>query len=155
LGIACGVAVGRFYETLAAAAQTRPQLRGAWPRALLAAAALALALEPLRLARATAENYLPGIDRAWVDSLTTLRDATPADTIVFTWWDYGYWTKFFAERRVVADGGTLLTNVAPWLARAQLADSEQESVGLLRMLACGSDAAPYPEKRHSARGLLM
>jgi dolichyl-diphosphooligosaccharide--protein glycosyltransferase len=155
LGIACGVAVGRFYETLAAAAQTRPATRGPLARALLAAAVLALALEPLRLARATAENYLPGIDRAWVDTLTRLRDATPPDTIVFTWWDYGYWTKYFAERRVVADGGTLLTNVSPWLARAQLAGSEDESVGLLRMLACGSDAAPYPAKQHSARAALQ
>jgi hypothetical protein len=155
LGIACGVAIGRFYETLAAAAQTRTETRGPLPLALLTAAVLALALEPLRLARATAENYLPGIDRSWVDSLTQLRDTTPPDTIVFAWWDYGYWTKYFAERRVVADGGTLLTNISPWLARAQLAGSEAESVGLLRMLACGSDAAPYPEKRHSARAALQ
>lgn len=155
LGIVCGVAVGRLYQTLAAAAQTRAETRGRLPRALLAAAMLALALEPLRIARATAENYLPGIDRAWVDGLTHLREATPPDTIVFTWWDYGYWTKYFAERRVVADGGTLLTNVSPWLARAQLAGSEAESIGLLRMLACGSDAAPYAEKRHSARAALQ
>ena len=54
-----------------------------------------------------------------------------------------------------ADGGNLRTAVPHWLARAQLAGSEAEALGVLRMLACGSDARPYPEGDQGAMARLM
>ena len=70
------------------------------------------------------------------------------------WLSYVLLTKYLAERRVSADGSTLLTHAPHWLARAQLAASEQEAVGLLRMLNCGSAAEPYPEGALGAYGKL-
>jgi hypothetical protein len=55
---------------------------------------------------------------------------------------------------VSADGSTLLTHVPYWLARAQLAGSEREALGLLRMLNCGSDAEPYAAGARGAYGTL-
>src|SRR5262245_50474761 len=40
-------------------------------------------------------------------------------------------------------------------SRALLAQSERESAGLLRMLACGSDATPQPEGASGAWGKLV
>ncbi len=162
LGIATGVAAGRFgdwlteqiKDALGARSAFRFPLSAALPRLLATAAVLAFAALPLRAGHAVATAYLPAIDRAWVETLAMLRGRTPPDAIVSAWWDYGYWIKYFAERRVNADGGTLRTRVPLWLARAQTAASEAETVGLLRMLDCGADADPYPEGAHGAMGRL-
>ncbi len=153
-GIAMGVAAGRLHLWLDRQMLDRFGTRSAVPRLLAAAAVLAAAILPIRASYATAASYVPAIDRAWADTLAGLRGTAPPDAIVNTWWDYGYWTKYLAERRVSADGSTLLTHTPHWLARAELAASEQEAVGLLRMLNCGSDAQPYPEGSQGAHGKL-
>ena len=153
-GIAMGVAAGRLHLWLDRQALARFGKRSAVPRLLAAAAVLAAAILPIRASYAAAASYLPAIDRAWADTLANVRSTSPPDAIVNTWWDYGYWTKYLAERRVSADGGTLLTHTPHWLARAELAASESEAVGLLRMLNCGSDAPPYPEGAQGAYGKL-
>jgi hypothetical protein len=153
-GIAAGVAIGRLHLWLDAAARQRFSTGARLPRLLLGAAVLTVAVVPVRIGYATAAAYMPAIDRAWADTLERLRSAAPPDAIVNTWWDYGYWTKYLAERRVSADGGTLLTHVPHWLARAELAAAEDQAVGLLRMLNCGSDALPYPEGAQGAFGKL-
>jgi hypothetical protein len=87
--------------------------------------------------------------------LTRIREATPPDAIVTTWWDYGHWAKYVTERRVTADGASLLTHIPYWIGRALLAPTEREAVGLLRMLSCGSDATPEPEGSRGAYGKLL
>lgn len=154
LGIATGVAAGRLYDWLAGEAEGWVGA-GPLPRLAAAGAVLALVVLPLRVARATAASYLPALDSAWTGVLATVRETTPPEAVVSAWWDYGYWVKYLAERRVNADGGSLRTAVPYWLARAELAPSEAEALGLLRMLDCGSDARPYPEGAQGAMARLM
>lgn len=154
LGIATGVAAGRLYDWIVEEAEGWIGA-GPLPRIGAAAAVLALVALPLRVGYATAAAYLPALDGAWAGVLAQVRDTTPPDAVVSTWWDYGYWTKYLAERRVNADGGSLRTAVPHWLARAQLAASEDEALGLLRMLDCGSEARPYPEGDAGAMARLM
>jgi hypothetical protein len=68
----------------------------------------------------------------------------------------GLWTlvKYVAERPVSNDGTSLLTHIPHWLGKALVAPSERESVGVLRMLNCGSDATPLPEGKQGAYGKL-
>jgi hypothetical protein len=87
--------------------------------------------------------------------LEYLRNETPPDALVLAWWDWGHWITYGAERRVLADGASLLTHVPYWFGRAMLAPTEGESVGLLRMLACGSDTTPEPEGRLGALARLV
>jgi hypothetical protein len=155
LGIACGVAAGRLHLVLDRQACARWPRHATPARALTAAAVLATAILPISSGYATAHAYLPALDRAFADTFEELRTTTPRDAIVNAWWDYGYWAKYLAERRVSADGGTLMTHVPHWLARAELATSEAEALGLLRMLNCGSDALPYPEGAQGAYGKLL
>lgn len=151
-GIACAVAVSRLYVWV------RSLTLGAsgWYRAVattLLFAVLALALmQPVRWGYATARNYTPPMNDAWWDTLTNIRDASPSDALVNTWWDYGHWVKYVAERRVSSDGGSLLTHVPHWLGKALVSPSDRESIGVLRMLDCGSDATPLPEGQQGAYG---
>jgi len=152
-GIACGAAVGRLYQRLSSIADAR------WPsfrlvRPTLAVISAALLVAPLQRGYAVSSSYRPAMNDAWWDTLTRIRRESPPNTIVTTWWDYGYWAKYVAHRRVTADGGSLLTHIPHWLGRALLAPTERESVGLLRMLDCASDATPEPEGSQSAYAAL-
>lgn len=113
------------------------------PRVLAAVsigAAVAAALyAPLRAGWTVARDYMPQVNDAWYAVLSELRDTTPPDAIVSTWWSYGYFAGYFAERRVTADGGTLYSSAPYWLARAMMARGS-DSAGILRMLHCGGVA---------------
>jgi dolichyl-phosphooligosaccharide-protein glycotransferase len=138
-GILFGVALGRLHGWLV---RTTSPLAGRYAavlRPVLFVAVAAVAILPVQRGVAAARTAVPLMNDAWWDTLTGIRDSSPPDTIVNTWWDYGHWVKYVAERRVSADGGTLGTQVSHWIGRALLAPSEQETVGLLRMLNCGSD----------------
>ncbi|MBI3782779.1 MAG: hypothetical protein HY270_05185 [Deltaproteobacteria bacterium] len=155
LGIAIGVAIGRAHEQLMVLVQRLPvRLRSA-----AAAAAwlllVAVYLPAVQIGYAKARNYVPAIDDAWWDTLTNLREKTAKDAIVDVWWDFAYWTKFVAERRVIADGAMLQTHLPYWLGRVLISADENEAAGLLRMLSCGSEATPLPEGRDGAFGKLL
>ena len=53
----------------------------------------------------TAENPML-IVRDYVDSYEWLRDNTPEDSRVMSWWDYGYQINGIANRTTIADGNT-------------------------------------------------
>jgi hypothetical protein len=154
LCVLCGVAVGRVHAEIVA------RLRwSGWRRVtasgVVAALLAALLIPPVRTGIKGGHEYTPRMDDAWWDTLTTLRDTAPADAIVDTWWDYGHWVKYVAERRVSADGASLRTHVPYWIARAMVATTEREALGILRMLNCGSDATPDPEGKEGAWGKLV
>lgn len=114
----------------------------------------ALLAYPLQRGWLTARDQLPQMNDAWWDTLTGLRSTAAADAIINAWWHDGHWITYGAERRVSADGASLRTHVPYWFTRALLTADERHSAGLLRMLACGSDALPYPEGALGAYGRL-
>ncbi len=150
-GVACAVPIGRLYMLLTALVQQQIQTWYRWPAHTLLCALVATALFlPLREGYDTARDYIPIVSDGWWDTLTKIRDESAPDAIVSTWWDYGHWTKYAAERRVSADGSSLLTHLPHWLGLVLASPSERESVGVLRMLDCGSDASPALEKTQGA-----
>lgn len=116
---------------------------------------VAFSAQPIMRAYAAVHNYTPAMSRPWWEALSKIRDESRPDAIVHAWWDYGYWVKYVAERRTTSDGGSLQTHVPHWLAKALLAPSDAETVGILRMLDCGSDATPLPEGERGAHGKLV
>jgi len=50
-------------------------------------------------------NPRVAVNEEWQDALTYLRDSTPQDSVVMTWWDYGYWILDLGQRRPVVDNG--------------------------------------------------
>ena len=43
----------------------------------------------------------------WKDAMIWLKQNTPEDAIVASWWDYGYWITTLSERTTLADNATL------------------------------------------------
>ncbi len=42
----------------------------------------------------------------WLEALSWMRESTPPSSVVFAWWDYGYWITALGDRRSLADNGT-------------------------------------------------
>ena len=142
-GILLGVAVGRLYAW--AVRVSAPRIGAAWHRTVAVAlfvAGAAIVIPAINRGAAAARAYRPMVHDGWWDALTALRETTPPDAIVTSWWDYGHWIKYVAERRVTSDGSTLSGHVAHWTGRMLLAPTEREAIGLIRMLDCGSDVGP-------------
>jgi asparagine N-glycosylation enzyme membrane subunit Stt3 len=45
-------------------------------------------------------------NRDWQAALSYLKDDTPDDSVVISWWDYGYWILDMAERKPLVDNGS-------------------------------------------------
>jgi dolichyl-diphosphooligosaccharide--protein glycosyltransferase len=89
-------------------------------------------------AKRTAEQEIPSFNDAWKISLDKIKADSKPDAIINSWWDFGHWFKFWADRAVTFDGTTQNTPMAHWVGKALLTDNEELAIGLLRMLDCGS-----------------
>ncbi|MDD5044596.1 MAG: STT3 domain-containing protein [Candidatus Omnitrophica bacterium] len=87
------------------------------------------------------KNIVPLLNKDWYTALNKIKDQTPKNAIINTWWDYGHWFKAIAERRVIFDGATQNTPMAYWMGRVFLTDDPVEAAGILRMLNSGSNRA--------------
>jgi len=52
-----------------------------------------------------ASDPIVAADNDWGAALTYLRESTPKEAVVMSWWDYGYWILDVAEREPVVDNG--------------------------------------------------
>jgi len=52
-----------------------------------------------------ASDPVAAADNDWEAALTYLRESTPKEAVVMSWWDYGYWILDVAEREPVVDNG--------------------------------------------------
>ncbi|HZS73330.1 MAG TPA: peptidylprolyl isomerase [Candidatus Nitrosotalea sp.] len=62
----------------------------------------------------------------WPDALNWIKNNTPKDSVVASWWDYGYWVQTLGERKTLADNSTVDTNTIANIAR-MLLDSPDEA----------------------------
>ena len=44
----------------------------------------------------------------WKDAMNWLKNNTPEDAVVASWWDYGYWITALSERKTLIDNATLI-----------------------------------------------
>jgi len=44
----------------------------------------------------------------WLDTLEWMKLNTPQDSVIGSWWDYGYWISTLSERASIADNSTLI-----------------------------------------------
>ena len=51
-------------------------------------------------------NYMPTND--WIDSLEWMKHNTPEDSVIVSWWDYGYWIQTMGDRTTFVDNSTLI-----------------------------------------------
>ncbi|MBI5377219.1 MAG: hypothetical protein HZA82_01155, partial [Thaumarchaeota archaeon] len=44
----------------------------------------------------------------WLDATDWLKNNTPKDAVIASWWDYGYWITTLGERKSLADNATII-----------------------------------------------
>jgi len=54
----------------------------------------------------------------WRDATTWLKENTPTDSVIFSWWDYGYFIQTLGERTTLADNATIFTWQIEKIARS-------------------------------------
>jgi dolichyl-diphosphooligosaccharide---protein glycosyltransferase len=57
------------------------------------------------------------ISNDWLDTLEWIKNNTPEDAVIASWWDYGYWIQTMAERATLADNSTIHTRIIENIAR--------------------------------------
>jgi len=88
-----------------------------------------------------AKNIFPDMNDTWHNVLIKIKNNTPKNAIINSWWDYGDWIKTVAERRVIFDGQNQNIPQAYWMARVLITDNEEEAIAILRMLNNGGNKA--------------
>ncbi|MEK6917266.1 MAG: STT3 domain-containing protein, partial [Nanoarchaeota archaeon] len=103
---------------------------------------LALIIIPsIRTGVAVSSSYTPGINDAWVESLEKIKSQSQPDAIINSWWDFGHWFKYFADRAVTSDGASQNSQQAHWVGKVLLTGDEEQAIAILRMLDCGGTDA--------------
>lgn len=87
----------------------------------------------------------PIFNSAWEKALIDIKDKTPADSIINSWWPPGHFIKGIARRRVMFDGATLSESaIGYWMANILLSENENQAAGLLRMIdLSGNNAVDF------------
>jgi len=70
----------------------------------------------------------------WHKTLIKIKQETPPDSIINTWWPPGHFINAMAQRRVSFDGATINTPQAYWMANILMSQNEKSGLGLLRIL---------------------
>jgi hypothetical protein len=95
-------------------------------------------------AHVVAARTKPIMNDVWYEVLTKIKEVSPPDAVVHSWWPPGHFITAIAARGVSIDGAGQHVHESYWIARALLSDDERISAGLLRMVnSSGSDAASY------------
>ncbi len=61
----------------------------------------------------------------WLESMEWIKNNTPKDAVIASWWDYGYWISTLGERTTIADNATLSTIVIQNLAKMLMSSPDQ------------------------------
>ncbi len=78
-------------------------------------------------------------DRPVEECLLKIRENTPEDTMLVSWWDYGYFLEEKGRRRTLFDGGTQGRKRTYFISRAFATEDEELSANIFRMLSGSGD----------------
>lgn len=84
---------------------------------------------------------VPGTSDPMSDSMTWIKNNTTTNTVVASWWDFGHFFAFAADRPVTFDGGSQSGERAFWVGKAMTTNDTELSAGILTMLATSGNKA--------------
>jgi dolichyl-phosphooligosaccharide-protein glycotransferase len=139
--IALGVFAGKIYEFIKEKLPKSLQINKNFISIVFILLVIVLFITPIKTAHNTANGEVPSMNDAWHTALTKIKEETPEDAIITSWWDFGHWFKAIADRAVTFDGASQNRPQAHWVGKVLLTDNEKEAVAILRMLDCGGNNA--------------
>jgi len=139
--IAIGVAIGYLYQYFQRVLNEDMKLNKKIASIIVFAVLCLILIAPIQIGISAGESYMPSMTSGWWNTLTKIKQESKPDAIINSWWDFGHWFKYVAERRVTLDGASQNSPNAHWLGLALQANEENRSIGVLRMLDCGSNNA--------------
>jgi dolichyl-diphosphooligosaccharide--protein glycosyltransferase len=63
----------------------------------------------------------------WLESLEWIKNNTPENSVILSWWDYGYWIQTLSERATIADNSTTFTSIIQDVATVLLSNPDDSS----------------------------
>ncbi|OGO01686.1 MAG: hypothetical protein A2Y72_06955 [Chloroflexi bacterium RBG_13_53_26] len=76
-------------------------------------------------------------DTEWHEALTWLRQETPQEAVIMTWWDYGYWILDVSHRTPVVDNGVHPKATDEDIARVYTTTDDSEAVSVMMEYGAG------------------
>lgn len=110
---------------------------------IIIALACVVFINPVKAGYSRAANDLPMMNDAWWDALTHIKQTSQPNAIITSWWDYGHWFQYVADRPVTFDGASQNLPQAHWIGRMLQTSNEEEAVSILRMVDCGAHHSYY------------
>ncbi len=141
VAIGIGITFGFLHRTLTSIVAKLAKINKAFAAVMLFLVLSYYIIEPVKEGINTAKNYLPNVNDQWWNALTKIKENSKPDAIINSWWDFGHWFKYIADRRVTLDGSSQNHPQLHWLGKLLLTPDEKEAVGILRMLDCGGNNA--------------
>ena len=89
----------------------------------------------------TSDTVIPGTSDPMYNSMKWIDETQSDDTVITSWWDFGYLFEIAADRQVTFDGGSQTGERAFWLGQAMTTDNLELSAGIFRMLDSSGDQA--------------
>ena len=102
---------------------------------------LALVSPTVCCAYVTSNQVVPGTNDAMWNAMTWINENTENNTVITSWWDFGYLFEIAANRQVTFDGGSQSGQRAFWLGQAMMTDNLELSAGIFRMLDTSGERA--------------
>lgn len=134
LGISFGAVINEAYEFSI-------NKNKKWMVILLAAIMIISVSSLINSAYKKAKDMFPLMNDVWYRTLIAMKDTTPQNAVINSWWDFGDWFKVVSKRGVIFDGQSQNSPQAYWIAKVLLTDNEEEAIGILRMLNNGGNSA--------------
>ena len=82
----------------------------------------------------------------WLDATAWLKENTPPDSIIFSWWDYGYWITTLSDRTTLVDNATFGTAQIEKIART-LMSPPNDAWAIIHSSTCLLYTSPSPRDR--------
>jgi len=139
--VAFGLSLGMIKNLVTTWIRRELKVEGKWLAPVIMVLLLFFLITPLKSAGNVAQNEVPSMNDAWWASLSEIKEQSQPDAIINSWWDFGHWFKTIGDRAVTFDGASQNTPMAHWIGKVMLTNDEKISIGILRMLDCGSNSA--------------
>jgi dolichyl-diphosphooligosaccharide--protein glycosyltransferase len=79
----------------------------------------------------------------WVDTLQWIRQDTPTNAVIISWWDYGYWITVMGNRTSAADNSTINGSRIAQIGQMFMSNATQ-AARIAKQIATGPDGKQRP-----------